>query len=129
MSAPKQTGVEVKVGFQGLSLEGYLPEDGFQVVKGYSDKEEIHDTNGCCRTKIRTNPFTEWEGELVVDSDSDFQFTEGDTLTITPCTNAGTPGTPVVAEVQEGTAARLNRKSIRVNIKLRAEDSMTYTTA
>lgn len=125
----KQTGVEVEVGFQGMVLTGYLPEDGFQVVRNYSETEEIFDLNGATRTKVRVNPFTEWNGSLVVDAGSDFLFTEGDTLTITPPTNAGTAGTPVVAEIQNGSAVQLNRKSIRLNITLRKEDSMTYTTA
>lgn len=129
MSAvPKQTGTEVKVGFQGLDLSGYLPEDGFQIVKKYGEMEEITDKNGAARTKIRTNPYTEWSGSLIVDAGSDILFTEGDTITITPATDAGTAGTPVVAEIIDA-AVVLNRKSIKLNITLRKEDSMTYTTA
>ena len=128
MSAvPLQSGTEVEVGFQGMAVSGYLPEDGFNVVKAYSETEELFDTNGATRTKIRTNPFTEWSGELVVDSGSNWEIGEGDTLTITPPDNAGTGGTPVIAEVQSGTQIALNRKSIRLQITLRKEDSMTYT--
>ena len=130
MSAvPKQTGTAVEVGFQGLSLTGYLPEDGFSVVQNYAETEEILDTNGATRTKIRTNPHKDWSGSLVVDSGTDFIFTEGDTITITPPSNDGSGDTPVVAEIQNGAAVRLNRKSIRLDITLRKEDSMTYTTA
>jgi len=127
-AVPKQTGTEVEVGFQGFTMTGYLPEDGFQIVRNYSEMEEIFDINGAVRTKIRVNPFTEWSGSLVVDAGKNFLFTEGDTISITPATNAGTAGTAVIAEIQNGSAVQLNRKSIRLNITLRKEDSMTYTT-
>ena len=131
MAAPAQVGTEVVVGFLGFTYTGYLPSDGFSWQKSYNDKEEIKDTNGAMRTKLRMDQFEEWSGELIVDvpgaGDPIVHIAEGDTITITPGNNAGTGGTPIVAEVQSNSVA-YNRGSLKLNIVLRKEVSLTYTT-
>ena len=123
---PVQVGTAVEVGFQGLIATGYLPEDGFQYVKSFSNMEEITDVNGATRTKVRTNPNVEWSGTLVVDSGTSWEIGEGDTLAITA--PGGTP-TALIAEVQTGTSVTFNRGAIKLQITLRKETSMTYTTS
>ena len=125
---PAQAGTEVSVGFEGMSWTGYIPEDGFQAIQQYQEMEELYDTNGATRTKIRTNPYKEWSGDLVIDAGSNTILTEGDTISIT-APSADGAGTALIAEVQNGTSTTLNRKSIKVSVVLRKEDSLTYTTA
>jgi len=127
-SVPKQAGTEVSVGFEGMTWSGYIPEDGFQAIQAFQEMEELYDTNGATRTKIRTNPYSEWTGDVVIDAGSNTILTEGDTISIT-VPNAGGTGTALIAEVQGGTQTQLNRKSIKLSVTLRKEDSMTYTTS
>ena len=126
-SVPQQAGTEVSVGFEGTSWTGYIPEDGFQAVQAFAEMEELFDTNGATRTKVRVNPYSEWTGDVVIDSGSNTILTEGDTISITVPTANGT-GSALIAEVQNGTITQLNRKSIKLSVTLRKEDSLTYTT-
>lgn len=128
---PVQAGTEVVVGFQGMALTGYVPEEGAQwMAQAYGQKEELTDTNGNVRTKVRAGRYEEYQLELVIDTPATgrLDLGEGDTLTITPPNEAGSGDTPIVAEIQEGAAITFNRLSAKLNVTLRKEDTMSYTT-
>lgn len=127
---PTQAGQEVEVGFLGLTITGFLAEDGVTPKTDFKHAEEIDDYNGNVRTKVRAGKFKEISGTLTVDAKTEgaekmVDVAPGDAISISYPADAGT-GVTTVMEVQEWTPT-LSRLAVRIQFTLRKEDAMTYT--
>lgn len=128
MSAPKQSGEAVVIGFGDLSISGYFAEDGVTYEKSYDDTQVLKDQSGNTRTKVRMDPRKIISGTFMADLDSNntvdgVTFEEGDTVSITDVA-----GETTVYEVQSASSA-MAANALRITMTLIKEDSMTYTVA
>ena len=124
MAAPVQAGQSLEIGFKSYSWSGYVPEDGLTVTNSYGQTEIHADLNGATRNKIRMDERTTVQGVFVIDlaeTPNDVEFTDGDTITVTP-----PAGTETVWEINDASTAYAPG-AIKLTCTLIKEVSMTYS--
>ena len=121
---PVQAGTAVKIGFGSFDISGYLPEDGVVAKNVYRERDEILDTNGNVRTKIRSGLMEEYQVTLIIESATTLEWAEGDIITITAY-----GGGSAAYEWQDDVQITLSRGKQLVTGTLRKEDTMTYVDA
>jgi len=133
---PVQAGTKVLVGMNGFDATGYLVQDGLASKRMFGERDEVTDTNGNTRTKIRMNPQHQYGSvQLVIDiaatpGDEVAEVTEGDVISITPTSLTGAAdGVAAYYEWQEDVQTAYARGKAIITGSLKLEASMDYTPA